>query len=138
MAEKITLMKEGYTLRVTSWENDADNYRTIDIAGLSKEEVKGLVAVCDYCSKTNTESSIANEDSVSEEAKKRINKILEEHPILNQYIVDIDEYENPINDITNMLFGYSEWYLCRVCDKYEIFYTPEDILVDKLSIEDLN
>lgn len=33
-------IKAGYRLTVTSWENDADNYRTVSVDGLSEEHCR--------------------------------------------------------------------------------------------------
>ena len=32
-------IQAGYLLKLTSWENDGDHYRTIDLSGLTKGEV---------------------------------------------------------------------------------------------------
>lgn len=36
----------GYLLKITTWENDADNYNTKEIAGLSRSEAIFLIKVC--------------------------------------------------------------------------------------------
>lgn len=43
---KTKTIKAGYRLTVTTWENDADNYNTEIVEGLSKELCKLYVAIC--------------------------------------------------------------------------------------------
>lgn len=38
-------IKSGYLLKITTWENDADAYATVDTDGLTADEVKFLIAV---------------------------------------------------------------------------------------------
>ena len=90
---KTTIMKKGYTLRVTSWENDGDLYNTIDTHTDSKEVLKGLIAICDYCSSTGGDDVIANSDIwLSEGQKQRMTQIVSDHPSLIKFIDNDPEF----------------------------------------------
>ena len=44
---------QGYMLRITSWENDGDDYRTVEHQGLTLEEVKFYVEVANLFKSCN-------------------------------------------------------------------------------------
>lgn len=47
-------IKPGYLLKITTWENDADNYNTKEIAGLKKSEAVFLIKVCELFKSCNS------------------------------------------------------------------------------------
>jgi len=132
------VVSKGYTLKVTSWENDGDNYRTKFIHSESKEEIEALCRICDLASRkiTHTPGGIGNE--MDEEKVTRIavdffekdeNKFSLTH-VKDQSKLSDDEYFDLLTDYTQLLFGSSEYYICRVCEEYTVTYSPEDIYVD--------
>ena len=55
------LYKAGYTVRVTSWENDGDNYKTVDFHVGEKEKVDVVVKFANlFISNSNNPSGIGN------------------------------------------------------------------------------
>lgn len=129
------VVQKGYTLKVTSWENDADNYRTKFIYSESKEKIKALCGICDLASRkiTHTPGGIGNE--MNEEKVTRIaveffgkeeNKIL----IDPNFEYSEEDYYDRLVEYTGELFGYSEYYICRVCEEYTVTYSAEDVYVD--------
>jgi len=72
-------LKKGYWAKVTTWENDADNYQTNELIGLSEESVKFLMKLCERHRSTHyNEGGFGNMyDPSSEETKKYWNAIHE-------------------------------------------------------------
>ena len=60
--EKILVIEKGYTLSVTSWENDGDNYRTKSQTFKTKELAIAIANLCKtvFCSCNNGEDGIGN------------------------------------------------------------------------------
>lgn len=51
----------GYLLKITTWENDADNYSTTEISGLSKEDVPLYLHLASlFRSRNNRRKGIGN------------------------------------------------------------------------------
>ena len=48
-----TEIKAGYRVTITSWENDADNYNTKSIDGLTENEVRFLKPLCEILKSGN-------------------------------------------------------------------------------------
>lgn len=54
------MLKQGYLLEVTTWENDGDYYQTKQLSGLTKNQVTFLVTLMEYFKLgTNTPSRYA-------------------------------------------------------------------------------
>lgn len=130
------VVQKGYTLKVTSWENDGDNYRTKFIHSESKEKIEALCRICDLASRkiTYTSGGIGNEmdyEKVTTIAIRFFEK--EENKILLDSEFDAecdDEYFDYLTDYTCKLFGSSEYYICRVCEEYTVTYSADDFYVD--------
>lgn len=59
---KKKVISKGYTLEIVSWENDGDNYNTINHTVKSLEEANRLHKICTelFCSHHNGEKGIGN------------------------------------------------------------------------------
>ena len=44
--KRMNIIPAGYVMKITTWENDADNYRTETLYGLSKTLTAFIVALC--------------------------------------------------------------------------------------------
>ena len=56
-----TIIPAGYRLTVTTWENDADNYNTEILEGLSESDVRMYVVLCEKMSRSDDyENRICN------------------------------------------------------------------------------
>ena len=135
MADKIILAEKGYNIAVESWENDADNYRTCQILGLSLDELKKIHLICEelFIDINNSTTGIGNADRTPREKRevsKRINAFIEKYPQLNLT-------EDYLENLSHNLCSYSEHYAFRVYDSMKIFYSPEDIVFEELNIKKL-
>ena len=133
---KNLIQKKGYTITVESWENDGDYSQTREVTVETLEKAKALANICELAHRTkNNRNGIGNTSEYDEEKCKDLileffeneeNKVL-----LNDRCKTEDDYIDIFNDWAGDLLGYSEFYLYRVCDSYEISYTPEDVYVEK-------
>jgi hypothetical protein len=133
MAKKLVINK-GYTLRVTSWENDADHYRTIDYWEPDKEKAKVLVKMCRelFPSRNSRVKGAIGNGDIDERAydwmKANGQVLIPEDDDIN----DEDDLHDLVADIAGDLMGYSEWYGVRVCEKVEILYSDTNVYVEEL------
>lgn len=96
------VISKGYTLTVTSWENDGDNYKTKSLTVESEEEAKSLTQMCNTLFKScnNGEGGIGNMCEGEEEgAKELIVHFMIKHPVLidTSFIEENSELKNLIN-----------------------------------------
>lgn len=140
-----TLYTKGYLIRVTSWENDADNCKTVEMQVDTETEARTIVEFCALFSTTNpkTIGNIYDPEWESEERKHAYSSILDFHKS-HPGFMDVD---TPAEDdaysaddyVTEayMDFAYdlglrSSEFFTRVCESVEIFRIPADIIVEKM------
>lgn len=139
------VIKKGYTLTVTSWENDADYYRTETHTVETLEEAEKLYKLCSKLFKScnNGEGGIGN--SMDGKGDQTILNFIEENSELFPDIVKPEEpnYEywlaramGEIYNIAYMLMGSTEDYDCRVCESVTCFYSPDEIHRDEIKFND--
>jgi hypothetical protein len=123
--KKIKIASKGYTIEVTSWENDGDNYKTESMVVDSKEEALKIKKICEelFVSCNNGEGGIGN--SMDGECEHVIDEYIEEHPEMN---LEKDYIEN----LASELLGYSEYYDYRVCESVTITYLEEDVYAQSI------
>jgi hypothetical protein len=119
MGRELIAMK-GYTIRVVSWENDGDNYKTEYLTVDSKEEALKIQRVCRelFCSCNNGQGGIGN--SMDGEGDATIKEYIESNP-------DLELTADYIDYLKDELVGCTEFYDCRVCESATITYLEEDI-----------
>lgn len=141
---KEVLMKKGYTLEVTSWENDADNYKTKSVyCGDNKEDAKALLKLCKELFSSHPNGiGIGNmmaydyENAIVKTQEYLVNNPNELKAVNKYYVGDLnielgdDVQDRLLNDFNFELMGSSEYYCSRVFDKGRIIYTSEDILIE--------
>lgn len=136
------VINKGYTLTVTSWENDADNYKTISKTVDTKEEAKVWYDMMQLCkSENNLPKNVIKlgntyngfnkeQEEVAKNFMKEYHKVL----IPND---DIEENEENLVDwfcgLAGDLLGYSENYACRVMESCIVTYSPEDIYLEEIN-----
>jgi hypothetical protein len=122
---KELVIEKGYTLEVTSWENDLDNYNTESMTVETLEEARRIYRVCTELFKScnNGEGGIGN--SMSGECEDVIEEYIKDNPELN-----LDE--DTISNLAYELMGSSEYYDYRVCESVSVTYSPEDIYLEKI------
>ncbi len=142
------VINKGYTLTVTSWENDADNYKTIYSTVDNKEKAQALYNLMQLCvSKNNKPKGIirlgnTGEDGFNEEQIELLynffknNPILLKEPLEDIETMDEDELKDYIQDLfyeaENGLLGSSEWYTCRVMESCFVTYSDKDVFLEEI------
>lgn len=135
MAKKV-VAKKGYTIEVTSWENDGDNYNTKRMTVDNKEYALAILDMCKtvFASCNNGKGGIGNMNGgESDGAPDIIMNYLVNYPIIKKGRTDQDEIIDMVMDINYELMGSTEWYYSRVFEKGIIFYSPEDVEVEEIS-----
>lgn len=130
-------IKPGYRITVASWENDADNYRTVTVDGYTEEKTKFLVDLLKLVagSRCNDRSVFGNmyepNKTEREAFEKAIDEVFQKHgePGHPEYGT-ADWGREYITDFT----GYSEFYT-RVVETIIVEYVPEPIAIKDVSKE---
>ena len=144
MATKKVISK-GYTLEVTSWENDGDNYNTNSIVVEKKEMAEALYQMCKvlFQSENAKNSKGIGNSSGDNSVLSKIAEFIKQYPILMDEeqvrelieIEDEDEelefYEEICSNWKYKLLGSSDYY-CRVAETTTVTYSPEDIFVEQI------
>lgn len=127
------VVQKGYTLKVVSWENDGDIYKTKYYTVPTLEEARTLYNLCTILFKSlnNSTQGIGNSASYSKTVKDRIISYYEEHKEeLSKFYTPIHnahKFEEFLRFFSYELIGSSEDYYFRVCESCQVFYSPEDI-----------
>ena len=130
-------IKKGYTIKVTSWENDADNYNTREITVDTKEEAEMYYNMMQlFKSKNNKPEGVIKLGNVfehgdfSENQQELILEFIEQNPSLlkEENVKDADKEEviDWFMDIAFTLIGGGEFY-SRVMKSCVITYSDKDI-----------
>ena len=137
---KKKVINKGYTLTVTSWENDGDNYNTLSVTVDSKERalaLQGLVKLSDF-STSHTERGLGNACEWESYHEDLVKDYLINNPVIMPKswtpinFEDEDDWKDAYNELTYDLLGSSEWYISRVHESSYITYSPEDIYVEEI------
>ena len=133
----MSVIKAGYRVTVTSWENDADYYRTESSLGLTKEEAQRDVEFLklikgSHCNNNKVFGNLYEPRDSEVEAFSAAVK-----PLMDKYEVEYDP-EYPLDvfiDIVSEYTGYSEGYTTRNVESIIVEYIPEDIHIEDVSKE---
>lgn len=130
------VVKKGYTVTVTSWENDGDNYRTESETYQSKELVEAIVKMCKtlFASCNNGDGGIGNTNEYeTDNARKTIISYMKANPILydNKKLSDAKLIDACMN-YNYSLMGSSEYYYSRVFESLVVTYSDKDIEVEEV------
>lgn len=144
-------IKAGYRLTVTSWENDADNYRTVSVDGLSEEHCRELVRLCELLysrhrdRKKKTYGNLINrgwrEDDEYGEFMAAAISLFDFDRIFRQQEEEGDSVEPfdeeakgyYISDLLHELGLSSETFATRVVETIEVSFTPTDVELDDVT-----
>jgi hypothetical protein len=141
MQNKLKVVNKGYTITVTSWENDGDNYNTKSVTVDSLEEATALYNLSKLCESryTTDEIKLGNANEFDNEQLNLIYDFIKNNPILlegytESNVSDCNEslLLEVFYDYHYDLFGSSEHYSSRVCEKVTVTYSPEDIYVEQI------
>jgi LPS sulfotransferase NodH len=135
------LYKKGYLIRVTSWENDADNYKTAEMHLPTEEGMKQAVEFAKLFEESFHGGGIGNihGDYHSEEiagALETLQKFYEKYPNFFDETPENPEYVTDwLMEVAHDLgLSGGEWFT-RVCDKIEVYRFDQDVYCEDLSRE---
>ncbi len=121
--KKELIVQKGYTLTVSSWENDGDYSDTNEKTYDNKEDAIAMARLL-----TNCISGIANDD---EDHEEEILEYLEEHA--DSLGIEKTDVDKVTWDLVPDLLGSSEYYTFRVPETVTISYSPEDIYLETVN-----
>lgn len=128
------VIKKGYTLEVTSWENDGDHYSTKAKTVETREEAERLFKICTELFKScnNGEGGVGN--SIDSEENQTLFDYVEDNPELFLELIEKDEDEivDYFQNLADELMGSSDFYGFRVCESCQLTYSPEDIYLEEV------
>lgn len=135
---KIKVINKGYTLQVTSWENDGDNYQTKSKTVDTIEKVKLLHSLLQLCTSENNNPPgvIRLGNSVggfSEDQEDLLRDFFTENNIIFDFKDGEYIYDTFFEEIGGLL-GHSEFYTCRVFDSCSVTYSPEDVYLEEIKL----
>lgn len=136
------IISKGYTITVTSWENDADNYNTKSITVDTKEEAKMYYDMMQLFQSKNNQSKevvkLGNVYEYGDFSSKQLDviyKFVEENPALlkDEDIgsANDDQIVDWFMDIAYNLLGGGEFY-SRVMESCTVTYSPEDVFLEEI------
>lgn len=147
MATKKAISK-GYTINVSSWENDGDYNATNTIVVDTIEMAESIQKMCKtlFCSCNNGKNGIGNSSDLNQKIKNKISSFFKENPILlpDEFLTELQSLEEDDEEEYYLsvcehwkseLLGYSDFYYCRVASTVEIFYSDKDIFLEQITFK---
>lgn len=135
--DEVIVVKKGYTISVTSWENDGDNYNTKTMTVDDKEYALAILQMCKdiFVSCNNGDGGIGNANGGKGEAKAAdlIKEYASDKPLINKGETDPDTIYDLVMDLNYELMGSSEFYHSRVFESGFITYSPVDVKVEQIA-----
>ena len=135
---KKKILAKGYTISVTSWENDGDNYKTKSMTVKSKEEATAIVNMCKTLFKScnNGKGGIGNTNEGDENtADETILNYVKSNPeiLFGKTMTDEQIIEHVMN-YSCELMGSSEYYYSRVFESCDVVYSESDVYSEKVKL----
>ena len=134
MLKQKMILKKGYTVTITSWENDADHYATKSKTYDTLEYSMAILTMLKELLGTNygSENCIANLSNEGKEEEVIIRYIREHEEILNGEILKDEILLDFFQDIHYDLLGNSDFYPYRVFETGDIVFSPIDIMAEEV------
>ena len=141
---KQTIIPAGYRVTISSWENDADNYKDTIHEGITKERVEYILELCKLfksgCNnggKTFGNMTEYGGNARFAKAALSVRAVLEKHrAVLNECELEnleCDEDEMAVCAVVYEFLDSSEYYLFRVYDVAKVEYIPHEIRMDDVT-----
>jgi hypothetical protein len=141
-----TLYRAGYLIRVTSWENDGDNYNTKEIQVDTEQEARDVVAFCEmFGSSSRNEHDIGNLcDGEDNATRPAFRAFYFSHPgFVNLTLSDYEDEEEETDAICDAMMEVayelglngSEYFYTRVCESVTVYRIPADVLVEQVQFK---
>lgn len=145
MAE--TVIKAGYRLTCRSWENDADNYRTITHDGLTEPQARFVCDLLNHLQSIN--SGVSNvwgnmyhpSPSQREDFACSMMEVANQHGQVARDMLGLDDPDRSI-DVEDLPYVFVEFlydyhgggeFFTRVTDRLKVEFVPEDIYLDDVT-----
>lgn len=134
------MIKAGYMIEVSSWENDADYRKTTTVSGLSKTQVLFYHAflqkfISRHADEKPNFKTFGNLNHITDyewqDIYSYVREISEKYKSADFSFLEGDETDDNLYDIicetSYDLLGGSEFLLFRVFEDIKIYYIPETI-----------
>jgi hypothetical protein len=136
-------IRPGYLLKITTWENDADNYATKDLDGLTADEVRFyiMIAKCFYSGSNNGRQTLGNTDVWS--SYRNSSRSVDHNVYIDQKIQEWREAGNSVPEdwvrpdngddyfyvelLCELIDTWGEGEMWRVFDSFEVYHVPHEI-----------
>ena len=142
-----TTIPAGYRVTITSWENDADNYKTTIHEGLTKPRVEYMIELCKlFVSQNRDKNAFGNMYDPSEhEVSKAVNAVRalmrkhqavlteDELQILDGTAGDEDDIRYNVQEMVSEYLDTGEDYAFRVFDGAKVELIPHEIKMEDVS-----
>lgn len=132
----MSVIKSGYRITVTSWENDADNYSTHIRDGLDEHEARFHVDLLklleDSCNNSDKFGNMYDpEDSEMEAFDEACLEVFKKWDEAEEIKEKYDACNHAL-DIISEYTGYSDFYT-RVVESIVVEYVPQEIVIEDVS-----
>lgn len=146
-------LKKGYMAKITSWENDADNYQTHQIDGLTEKELNCLIDFCKFHYSKNGFGKMKGFGNMYEPSAAEIKNYLDAIRTLMtkdlesfRSLFQIEDENDEVNHFDEIIRSFTECIglscnsecYTRVFNTIEIFYIPTDIEIQNVTSKFLN
>ena len=135
------IIKKGYHLDITSWENDGDSYRTERIVVENRDMAKLSLEACKMFSSRNCSSKGLGNSNITysnkglEFGRVVFSEAIESNKPLYDLMIKHSIDQDTIYDIVCEAIGsWDDGCSIRVFERAECFYVPEDIEFKNIKI----
>jgi hypothetical protein len=122
------IIPSGYQLHITSWENDADNYKTEILSGLTKEDVQFYLHFLNHFESHNPYGNECIQDHPDAEKIAITNAYEKCRPTSSQLLEDVEnsiEHWKTSDDSCDWVYEslgvFGEGYFYRVFDSCKVY-----------------
>lgn len=144
LVETGSIIPKGYMVKITSWENDGDDYRTVVSSGLTLEQAHFLKELAEKFDSSLFGNKEYDSQIVSIMKELAADKGDELEDLIGFDINEIEEPEFGYKDIEVLHFlydhilhepiGYESWF-CRAVEYIEVFHLDTDFVVPSFEPE---
>lgn len=153
-----SIIPKGYRVIISTWENDADNYKNAIVEGLNKEQLIFLHKLCNLFTSHNSGDKKGIGNIYSDMSYRRDDRIKNAINVLESFLQiyfpdfslankdedeeDFDLIEAKIEEkigttLQELELLFSEDFVTRVFDKMTIQFIKEDIQFETVDIIDI-
>lgn len=134
---KTVTIPAGYRLIIDSWENDGDNSQQVTLDGLSELEVTAYTQICKLIAPGEEISNLYGEVYDNEDLDNAILAIV---PILQEAKIikgkgkpSVKKHVDVVSDVLSKLGLNNCDYFTRVCEKFNVQYIKEPVVLEDVT-----